>query len=115
MKFAFALVAFLCAVPALAKDKPVVVVVPFQGRDAASAVEYFTVKLVEGKKVRVVERAKLDKVLKEHELNLSGFVDPTTIKKQLGKGLAADYAIIFLYFIFVNILNRVINFILCLV
>jgi hypothetical protein len=48
---------------------------------------------VEAKKVRVVERAKLDKVLREHELNTSTFIDPATIKRTLGKGIAADFAI----------------------
>jgi TolB-like protein len=90
-------------VPALAtaKDKPVLVILPFESprsSDArelgANAVEYFTVQMVEAKKVRVVERAKLDRVLKEHELNMSGFVDPASIKRALGKGLAADFAVL---------------------
>lgn len=85
---------------ASAADKPVVVLIPFESPHAnnwrevgANAHEYFTVQLVESKKVRVVERNKLNKVLGEHALNMSGFVDPATIKRALGKGLAADYAV----------------------
>jgi hypothetical protein len=98
-----ALIAVVCLAPSVAfaaADKHTVVILPFESprtNDAreigTNAVEYFTVQLVEGKKVRVVERSKLDKVLKEHELNMSGFVDPSTIKKALGKGIAADYCV----------------------
>ncbi len=88
------------AVVAAASDKPVVVVIPFESPTAhdwremgQNAVEYFTVQLVEAKKVRVVERTKLDKVLKEHALNTGGFIDPATVKRALGRGTAADFAI----------------------
>src|SRR3954469_22013098 len=81
---------------ASAADKHVVVILPFESPRSSdarelgtNAVEYFTVKLVESKKIKVVERSKLDKVLKEHELNLSGFVDPAKIKRALGKGTPA--------------------------
>ncbi|MCC6810356.1 MAG: hypothetical protein IT381_23195 [Deltaproteobacteria bacterium] len=97
----FLLASVAIATPALAaKDKPIVVILPFEAPRAGeayelglNAVEYFTVQLVDGKKVRVLERSKLDKVLKEHELNMSGFVDPSTIKRQLGKALAADFCV----------------------
>lgn len=83
-----------------AADKRVVAIVPFeaprsvQGRDlGTSAMESFSTQLIESKKVRVVERNKLDRVFKEHELNMSGFVDPATIKKAIGKGLAVDFLV----------------------
>jgi TolB-like protein len=81
-----------------AADKPVVVILPFASpadhRELGeSAVESFTTQLVEGKSVRVMERGKLDKVLKEHELNMSGFVDASTVKRQLGKFVSAHYVV----------------------
>lgn len=85
---------------AWAADKRVVALVPFEGppqslyRDLpTSAMESFSTQLIESKKVKVVERQKLDRIFKEHELNLSGFIDPATIKKALGRGLAVDFLI----------------------
>lgn len=101
MRFLFSLFALVCvATPALADDKHTVVILPFESPRTndpyelgKNAVEYFTVQLVEGKKVRVVERTKLDKVLREHAFNASGFVDPASVKKALGKAIAADYVV----------------------
>ena len=91
---------FALLLEALAKDKPTVVLVPFESPRTGdsrelgtNAMEYFTVQLIEAKKVRVLERKKLDAIAKEHELNMSGFIDPATIKRALGKGVAADFAI----------------------
>ena len=81
-----------------AAEKPVVVILPFESpaehRElGASAVDAFTNQLVDGKSVRVMERGKLDKILKEHELNMSGFVDAATVKRQLGKFVSAHYVV----------------------
>ena len=82
----------------VAADKPVLVILPFDAPSdhrelGASAVDSFTTYLIESKSVRVMERSKLDKVMKEHELNMSGFVDPATVKRQLGKYVSAHYVV----------------------
>ncbi len=92
-------VVVLHAAQAGAQEKKSIAIIPFESPNdhnlalmGPNAVEYFQVQLVKSGKVRVFERNKLEKIMSEHALNnLTGFVDPSTIKKKLGKLVAVDY------------------------
>src|SRR5262245_8955077 len=81
------------------EEKKSLAVIPFEspndhslGEMGPNAVEYFQVQLLKSGKVKIFERNKLEKILNEHALNnLSGLVDPTTIKKKVGKLVPVDY------------------------
>jgi len=93
----FALCALLFAPSARAQEKKSVAVLDFESPVekqyfdmGKSASDYLTAQLAEIGAYRVIERSKLEKILKEHELGMMGVVDPDKVK-QMGKFLSADY------------------------
>ena len=55
-----------------------------------NASDYLTIQLAEIGTFRVIERKHMTKILKEHELGMTGVVDPEKVK-EMGKFLSADY------------------------
>lgn len=79
-------------------EKKRIAIIPFEspnnhslGGMGANAVEYFEIQLVKSGKVRVFERKKMASILKEHEFNMTGLVDPTKITKVLGNMVPVDF------------------------
>ncbi|MDD5222738.1 MAG: CsgG/HfaB family protein [bacterium] len=91
------LAVLLVSFPALAQEKKSIAVLDFESPVekqyfdmGKSASDYLTAQLAEIGSYRVIERSKLEKILKEHELGMLGVVDPDKVK-QMGKFLSADY------------------------
>jgi TolB-like protein len=96
----FAVSSFFYATSAAlaAGEKPSIAILPFESPNDHSlaemgpnAVEYFTVNLVKSGKVKVFERKKLDKIMAEHSLNMTGLVDATKVKKTVGNLVPVDF------------------------
>jgi len=91
---ALAVLACMAVAPfAMADEKKIVAVVPFDavgGHDSwgESAATYLETLLVETGKFRVVERKRLDRILKEHELGQTGL---TAMAKTLGNFVEVDF------------------------
>jgi len=83
-----------------AEERTVIAVLPFRHASedahyeplAESMGEMIVAQLARLEKLAFVERTELDKVLKEHELSLSGLVDPET-KAKVGGLLGATYVL----------------------
>ncbi len=85
-------VSFVFSASAVAADKKIVAVLPFDSEGAPAwgkrAAQYLETLLVESGKFRVVERKKLQRILKEHELGQMGL---TEMAKSLGSFVETDY------------------------
>src|SRR5689334_8533066 len=92
----------VCAQARAEGEKKSIAIIPFEspndhslGEMGPNAVEFFQIELLKSGKVKLFERNKLDKIMNEHALNnLTGFVDPATIKKKLGKLVPVDYLLL---------------------
>ncbi len=91
-----ALGALLFASSARAQEKKSIAVLDFESPVekqyfdmGKSTSDYLTAQLAEIGAYRVIERSRLEKILKEHELGMTGVVDPDKVK-QMGKFLSAD-------------------------
>ena len=94
---AVVLAVVLLSTSALAEKKKIAIV-PFEspnrhslGEMGANAVEYFEIQLIKSGKVRVFERKQMQRILKEHEFNMTGLVDPGKITKVLGNIVPVDF------------------------
>lgn len=90
-------IAILTGAAAHAQEKKSVAVLDFEspaGKQywdmGKNASDYLTVQLAEIGALRVIERTQISKILKEHELGMTGVVDPGKVK-EMGKFLSADY------------------------
>ncbi|HUO87482.1 MAG TPA: CsgG/HfaB family protein [Thermoanaerobaculia bacterium] len=94
----------LCAVLAVAlslgaQDKPRIAILEIKNKadnqwwwhgGGAAAQDVFITELVKSGKFRVVERERINAIMQEKGLNLSGDIDPSTAM-QIGKLLGAEY------------------------
>lgn len=94
----------LCAVLAVAlvagaQDKPRIAILEIKNKadnqywwhgGGEAAQDVFITELVKSGKYRVVERERIDAIMQEKGLNLSGDIDPSTAM-QIGKLLGAEY------------------------
>jgi len=102
MKFLFSVFLFLFSFPIF--SQPRVVVLEFVNKSmaghhywwdekvGAAAQDMLITELVKSKQFRVIERERLDAIMKEKGLALSGDIDPKTAMK-IGKLLGAEYLI----------------------
>ncbi|MCG8461593.1 MAG: CsgG/HfaB family protein, partial [Holophagales bacterium] len=97
-----ALVAVLFAAPAWSSDKPRIAVLEFENkadnqywwRGGAAAIQDVAVtELVKSGKFRVIDRERLDALMREKNLSLSGSVDPGTAIRA-GKLLGVEYFLV---------------------
>lgn len=90
--------------PAFAQDKPRIAVLEFQNkadsgwywwrdRGAAAMQDVFVTELFKTQKFRVIDRERLDALMAEKNLSLSGDVDPSTAI-QAGKLLGVEYFLV---------------------
>ena len=82
------LAVLLVSIPALAQEKKSIAVLDFESPVekqyfdiGKSASDYLTAQLAEIGAYRVIERSRLEKILKEHELGMIGVVDPDKVKR----------------------------------
>lgn len=87
------------ALPATAQDKPSIAVLEIKNKadnqywwhgGGEAAQDVFVTELVKSGKYRVIERERINAIMQEKGLNLSGDIDPSTAM-QIGKLLGADY------------------------
>jgi len=97
-------VALAAALPAFSQDKPRIAVLEFQNkadsawgwwrdRGAAAMQDVFVTELVKSGKFRVIDRERLDALMREKNLSLSGDVDPATAV-QAGRLLGVEYFLV---------------------
>lgn len=90
--------------PAFAQDKPRIAVLEFENkanaswgwwwdRGAEAMQDVFVTELVKAGKFRVIDRERLDALMREKNLSLSGDVDPSTAV-QAGKLLGVEYFLV---------------------
>lgn len=92
----------VAAVPTFAADKPRIAVLEFENkadnqywwRGGASAIQdVFVTELVKSGKFSVIDRERLDALMREKNLSLSGSVDPATAVRA-GKLLGVEYFLV---------------------
>jgi curli biogenesis system outer membrane secretion channel CsgG len=92
------------AQPAFAAEKPRIAVLEFENkadsgwswwhdRGAAAMQDVFVTELVKSGKFRVIDRERLDALMREKNLSLSGAVDPSTAVRA-GKLLGVEYFLV---------------------
>jgi hypothetical protein len=101
-----ALALMLVASAAAAKDTPIsvdvmkpaefsipgvrkIAVTPFKGPNGQAVCNSLTAKIFEGKAFSIMERAEIDRIMKEHNLGMEGIVDEATAA-QVGKMAGVD-------------------------
>ena len=96
--------AFVALSPLSAQDKPRIAVLEFENkadagwhwwrdRGAAAMQDVFVTELVKSQKFRVIDRERLDALMREKNLSLSGDVDPSTAV-QAGKLLGVEFFLV---------------------
>lgn len=96
--------ALIAVSPAFSQDKPRIAVLEFENkaeaawgwwrdRGAAAMQDVFVTELVKSGKFRVIDRERLDALMREKNLSLSGDVDPSTAV-QAGRLLGVEYFLV---------------------
>lgn len=90
------------AAPTFAADKPRIAILEFENKadnqywwhgGAAAIQDVFVTELVKSGKFRVIDRERLDALMREKNLSLSGAVDPSTAVRA-GKLLGVEYFLV---------------------